>query len=141
MSERVHELKVDPELWEAIVSGDKPFEIRKNDRHFQRGDVLRLSVFDPKLPVNRQPDIEPAWRKVTFVLMGGQYGLESGYVALGVRPIELPRPVNEVRGAPYKPPYQPPDCDRPPSCDYGFMVPEGCTFESCRHFKEEAVRE
>jgi hypothetical protein len=85
LSERVHDLKVDPELWDAVVSGDKPFEVRKNDRHFQKGDVLELRVFDVKLPVNRQPEIPPAWRRVTFVLMGGQYGLESGYVALGVK--------------------------------------------------------
>ena len=45
----IHTLKTWPEFFEKIVSGDKTFEIRRNDRGFQVGHFLRLREFDPKL--------------------------------------------------------------------------------------------
>ena len=38
----IHELKTDPDLFELTIAGLKPFEIRKLDRDFQVGDMLRL---------------------------------------------------------------------------------------------------
>lgn len=32
----IHELKILPEYFEAVVSGDKRFEIRKNDRNYEK---------------------------------------------------------------------------------------------------------
>lgn len=37
-----HELKVKPENYEAISSGKKKFEIRRNDQNYQVGDILCL---------------------------------------------------------------------------------------------------
>lgn len=45
-----HVLKTWPEFFRAIVDGKKTFEVRKNDRGFQTGDVLHLREFDPKPP-------------------------------------------------------------------------------------------
>ena len=38
----LHELKIDPEPFDMIRAGKKTFELRKNDRDFRAGDVLRL---------------------------------------------------------------------------------------------------
>ncbi|MGM0207241.1 hypothetical protein IGI96_001752 [Enterococcus sp. DIV0421] len=38
----VHELKILPEFFEAVTSGRKQFEIRKNDRPFQVDDLVIL---------------------------------------------------------------------------------------------------
>ena len=38
----IHELKIWPEFYQAIIDDIKRFEIRRNDRNFQVGDVLRL---------------------------------------------------------------------------------------------------
>lgn len=38
----VHELKILPEYFEAIMSGKKTFEIRENDRSFKIGDFVLL---------------------------------------------------------------------------------------------------
>ena len=37
-----HYLKILPEYYEAVKSGDKTFEVRKNDRDYQVNDVLHL---------------------------------------------------------------------------------------------------
>lgn len=42
-----HRLKCWPESFSAIAAGRKRFEIRRDDRNFQPGDVLELLEFDP----------------------------------------------------------------------------------------------
>ena len=42
----IHELKICPEYFKAVISGEKTFEIRKNDRPFNKGDLLALNEFD-----------------------------------------------------------------------------------------------
>lgn len=43
---KVHYLKTWPEFYDAILKGEKPFEIRRNDRDFRVGDFLVLQEFD-----------------------------------------------------------------------------------------------
>jgi len=38
----IHELKIDVPYFEQVLSGDKTFEIRYNDRGFQKGDQVIL---------------------------------------------------------------------------------------------------
>jgi len=44
---RQHELKCWPEFFREIRVGMKRFELRRNDRNFQVGDVLYLREWDP----------------------------------------------------------------------------------------------
>ena len=44
---KVHDLKIRPEFFSSLEDGVKLFEIRKNDRGFQVGDVLRLREWEP----------------------------------------------------------------------------------------------
>lgn len=81
-----HDLKVWPEYFEAIAAGRKPFEIRKNDRDYQVGDILNLREYSPG------PDEYTGFavkRTVLFLLsgddpMGYAFGLRAGFVALGL---------------------------------------------------------
>ncbi len=41
-----HVLKILPEWFETVVSGEKTFEVRKDDRNYQPNDVLHLREFD-----------------------------------------------------------------------------------------------
>lgn len=42
----IHELKLYTEYFKDVVSGEKTFEIRKNDRPFKKGDLLALNEYD-----------------------------------------------------------------------------------------------
>lgn len=41
----VHQLKIAPEFYEAVITGKKKFEIRKNDRDFKVGDAFVLREY------------------------------------------------------------------------------------------------
>ena len=42
----VHDLKILPEYYVSILSGEKRFEVRRNDRDFNVGDFLYLREYD-----------------------------------------------------------------------------------------------
>ncbi len=44
----IHELKTWSKFFNLIKSGDKPFELRKNDRGFLTGHELLLKEYNPK---------------------------------------------------------------------------------------------
>lgn len=81
-----HYLKCDAAMFDAIAREDKTFEIRRDDRAFQAGDELQLTRLpmpgEPPLPWASGPTLGCT---VTFVLRGGQYGIEVGFVGLSIR--------------------------------------------------------
>lgn len=92
-----HVLKTHPAMFRAVRDGRKNFEVRKDDRAYQAGDTVVLQFHDPDMPggnfpappmspwLDSDPDDRSALhRKVTFVLRGGQYGVEPGYVVLAL---------------------------------------------------------
>lgn len=44
---KIHKLKTWPDYFEAVLNGEKTFEIRENDRGFQKGDIVVLEEYDP----------------------------------------------------------------------------------------------
>lgn len=43
-----HKIKIWPNYFEAVLSGDKKHEIRINDRDYQVGDILKMNEVDPE---------------------------------------------------------------------------------------------
>jgi hypothetical protein len=86
-----HVLKVKSPYFEALLSGEKTFEVRENDRAFQRGDTLVLIDHagcdcDQLYCVRRAG--KPVIRaEITYVYSGDPRfrGVEAGYVVLGLR--------------------------------------------------------
>jgi len=77
---KTHDLKILPEFYQAVKKGEKTFEVRKNDRDFKKYDVIILREWDGKNYTGK-------WiaKKIGYVLPGGQFGVEEGYVVLGLK--------------------------------------------------------
>lgn len=86
---RDHELKTWPEFWDAIHSGEKTFELRYNDRGFQRGDRLRLVRWSNRHHCATAP-YKPIEAEVTYVMNGGAFGLADNWVCMGIRVLSRP---------------------------------------------------
>ena len=85
-----HEIKIKKTFIEPILTGQKNFEIRKNDRGYQKGDRIRFTVADaPLLETAREKEyrqeIESRVYMITYVLNG--WGLETDYVAFGIKEV------------------------------------------------------
>lgn len=74
-----HELKILPKYFKDIVDGDKNFELRKNDRDFKIGDSLMLREFDNGAYTGDSIQVV-----VTYIFVGGEYGLDKDYVIMGI---------------------------------------------------------
>lgn len=74
---RIHILKIENEYLKAIKDGLKTFELRKNDRDYQVGDLIKFS---------KDKDIY----KVTYILKDvPEYGLDSNYCILAIKKNDL----------------------------------------------------
>ena len=80
----IHKLKCWPEDFDAIVTGAKRFEIRReDDRHFEVGDTLVLQEFDPLLYTQNYSGRE--WvGLVRFLVRGPDWGLPLGMVVMSL---------------------------------------------------------
>lgn len=75
-----HELKCLPVYYNAIECGDKTFDVRRDDRGFQRGDTVVLQKYDRAVGY-----MGPELRfKISWILTGGQFGIEPGFVVLAL---------------------------------------------------------
>jgi predicted RNA-binding Zn-ribbon protein involved in translation (DUF1610 family) len=76
-----HELKIAPKYFEYVKDWSKPFELRKNDRNYQPGDIVILKEFSiiSGIYSGRQ-----AIRKISYVLKNcPEYGLDKDYCIIG----------------------------------------------------------
>lgn len=83
---RVHDLKILNYFADSVFTGNKTFEIRKNDRGYQKGDYIRFFAVDEQHRESFHP-IEQDLYKIIYVISG--FGLKNGYVALGIQRTEI----------------------------------------------------
>lgn len=81
---RIHPLKTWTEYFQAVNRGDKTFELRVNDRNFQNGDILLLQEWVEDIGFTG--DVITV--VVTYLLEGGIFGLEEGYVIMSFQRID-----------------------------------------------------
>lgn len=75
----VHEIKILPEYFEAVDEDYKHFELRKNDRDYQVGDIVAMEEWDGEKYTGKFTS-----RKIEYILRDcPQYGLAEGYCILG----------------------------------------------------------
>lgn len=74
-----HELKILAEFFAPVVSGEKTFELREDDRGFRAGDVLVLREWNPR---TKEYTGRALRRRVTYLVSG--WGLARGYVCMAL---------------------------------------------------------
>ncbi|GEL81948.1 ASCH/PUA domain-containing protein [Enterococcus mundtii] len=72
-----HELKILPEYFGAITSGQKKFEIRKNDRDYKVGEQLLLREWNS--------EEFTGWAYKATITYVTDYAQKDGYVVLGIK--------------------------------------------------------
>lgn len=80
--ERRHRLKLAKMFFDAVDTGNKSFELQKNDRNYQIGDVLELHEMSDGEETGRVTE------KQVIYIMEGFKGLEEGYCILGLSEVE-----------------------------------------------------
>lgn len=89
-NQRVHELKVWPAYFAALADGRKTFEIRRNDRGYQVGDVLALREWRPDLvPGSGDYTGRSLTRVVTYIT---DFEQMQGIVVMGLAGVAPPQP-------------------------------------------------
>lgn len=79
---KTHELKCWPEYFKAVESGEKTFEVRSTlDREFKVGDILYLREWDNEAERYTGNEL---LAPVTYVLEGGDFGIEHYYCVMGL---------------------------------------------------------
>ena len=107
---KLHELKIKEEYLEDIKSGKKTFELRKNDRDYQVGDLIHfvevyrdimliggIPAFDivknktaTKEYTREFKDYEKNLFEITYILKNvPEYGLDKDYCILGIKKLEI----------------------------------------------------
>lgn len=77
---RVHDLKLWTDHFGAVLAGTKPFELRRNDRGYQVGDVLWLREWNAKSETYTGRECE----KLVTCVLDNALMLNHGIVVLGL---------------------------------------------------------
>ena len=81
---KLHELKIIPEFFHAIMFEGKNFEIRINDRDFEVGDQILLREWDVLCSYTGNY----IKARIKYIYQGtGVYGVSEGYCILGLEDI------------------------------------------------------
>ena len=75
-----HELKIITPYFQDVRDREKNFEVRFDDRNFQAGDTLVLKEWADGQYTGREAN-----REITYILHGGQFGIEKGYVVMSIK--------------------------------------------------------
>lgn len=89
---KTHTVKILPEYYEAVSSGKKLFEVRKNDRGYNAGDFILLRDYDPEEGFSGRALL----CRITYILSDESY-CKEGYSILGIKVIR--RSTKQKRGS------------------------------------------
>lgn len=80
-----HDLKISADYYRDVVLEKKQFEVRKNDRDFQVGDVLALHEYSCRFETYSGNVV---FCRVVYLLAGSEFpALDSDYCVMGIKAI------------------------------------------------------
>jgi hypothetical protein len=90
---KIHELKIWPPFFQDILSGRKTFDVRRNDRKFKIGDMIRFREWEPKEHGHQDAPYytgRECSATISYILdprpnRDPDCGLVAGYVVLGLK--------------------------------------------------------
>lgn len=81
MTYRTHNIKINKEYADSVLNGDKTFEVRYNDRGYQKGDYVIFNVVDKHGEINHE--LNNKRYVITYVLTG--FGLQSDWCVFAIK--------------------------------------------------------
>ena len=81
-----HKIKIEKPYADAVLSGDKTFEIRYDDRGYQKGDIIDFIVIDPKDDSKIEHSLNAKSFIITYVLHG--LGLKDSWCVFSIKEIK-----------------------------------------------------
>lgn len=92
---KLHNLRILPKYYEKVLSGEKTFEIRKDDRGFEVGDKLILKEYIPgyrdltgfeEVIIDEKYTGREVQKEISYVLKDAEvYGLKRGFCILAIK--------------------------------------------------------
>lgn len=79
---KLHKIKLREEFADAVLYGDKTFEVRENDRGYQKDDLVQFNVID-KYNLSTGHPLGKETYRITYVLNG--WGIEPKFVVFGIK--------------------------------------------------------
>lgn len=79
---KLHKIKLKREFADDVLCGNKCFEVRENDRGYQKGDLIQFKVVD-SMTIPQYHELNEVIFEITYVLSG--WGIKDGYVVFGIR--------------------------------------------------------
>ena len=87
---KIHELKIQLPYFEAVYTGLKTFEFRKDDRDFEVGDLIRFRVLGKTILGVDNSVLSDVLFKIKYILRDiPDLGLPQGYCILGIVRMEM----------------------------------------------------
>ena len=80
---KLHNLKIKAEYANAKLRGDKPFEIRLNDRDFKVGDLIHYTCTDSKIVDDKIS------KKLYYIAYITDYEQKDGYIVFCDKEVEI----------------------------------------------------
>lgn len=81
-----HEIKLNVKFCDDVLNGIKTFEIRKNDRNYKVGDLIKFLPWDPSSSKYAIHEVHDKTYKIKYILSG--YGLQDGYIAMVIEDVD-----------------------------------------------------
>ena len=82
---QTHKIKLNKNYADAVLSGEKNFEVRYNDRGYQKGDQVKFVVVDAS-GIEVHSPLNVKTYEITYLIHG--YGLKKDWCAFGIKEVE-----------------------------------------------------